>query len=153
MEARKNDYNLEVEKLKHDYNLKFEDLKHNQDIEDKIEFAVRTDRITVYKDLWNRLKPLARFPRFEEMEYDELEKLSSDLSVWYHEVGGIFLSESSRPRYRAIQSKIAVVLEENKGKKVPSTAVNAIASDEAHELRNSLVDDVWTRRESKFKES
>ena len=84
-------------KLKHDYNLKFEDLKHNQDIEDKIEFAVRTDRITVYKDLWNRLKPLARFPRFEEMEYDELEKLSLDLSVWYHEVCSWgYLSESNR---------------------------------------------------------
>ena len=81
-------------------------LKMRKDLEAKYDISLRDQRITVYAELWKCLQPLAKYSRPEPVTYEKVENLSKDLRKWYFEVGGLFLSETTRDRYFDLQEAI-----------------------------------------------
>ena len=119
-----------------------------KDINPKMDSTLRTERITVYKDLWKYLKPLARYPQFKQVTYRELAQVAECLSAWYHdEAAGLLVSGNSRYCYDALQKKITeVIRNKDIDEFVPVETLDNIASVEARELRAALARDVGTRR-------
>jgi hypothetical protein len=128
-------------------------LKFRKDLEAKYDITLRDQRITVYSDLWKRLQPFAKYSPPRAATYQSVRELSADLRAWYFEAGGLFLSESSRDSYFALQDKLEEVL------KKPTLEPIGMLSEETREeirqkgstLRTRLAKDVGTRQESRFK--
>jgi hypothetical protein len=96
------------------HNLRVIALNHKQDIEDKLENALRTDRLTEYKKLWRLTRRLAMFYRPQQMKYEDVSRLSEELQTWYFDEGGIFLSEKSRELYKTLQGSLKTTLENHR---------------------------------------
>ena len=71
---------------------------------------LRELRIGAYQDLWKRLKVLAKYGRTQELDRDQVQALGGDLSKWYFEIGGMFLSKPTRDDYFALQDAIERML-------------------------------------------
>jgi hypothetical protein len=128
-------------------------LKFRKDLEAKYDIDLRDKRIEVYKELWKRLQPLAKYSPPGPFTFNKVQELLADLRSWYFEVGGLFLSERSRDAYFALLDKMEEVL------KYPTFQPNEVLSDDVREeirqksstLRTQLAKDVGTRQESRFK--
>jgi hypothetical protein len=133
--------------------------KIRKELEVELDKDLRAKRIDIYKVLWNHLDILSLFPS-REIKYQDLLELIRKLHYWYFK-SGIFLSEKSRRSLFELKIAILNVLfcsEEEKEKifekdfklmwpdePVDSKLRNDIV-DKAHNLRNSLANDVGTRR-------
>jgi hypothetical protein len=71
-----------------------------------VDAAIRERRLAVYKELWLKTDVLPKWPRKLETSRAELKKFSEDLRNWYFNEGGMFLSESSRKAYGALQKRL-----------------------------------------------
>jgi hypothetical protein len=128
-------------------------LKFRNDLKAKYDIDLRDKRIEVYKELWKRLQLLAKYSPPTPFTYNKIRELLADLRAWYFEVGGLFLSESSRDAYFALLDKMDEVL------KYPVAHSDEVLSDDIREeirqksstLRTQLAKDVGTRQESRFK--
>jgi hypothetical protein len=83
-----------------------------------IDTDLRTRRIEVYADLWQKTGLLPQWPRNHELTYQELQHLTSDLRAWYFERGGIYLSTSARKAYGDLQESLESALRDKKAGKV-----------------------------------
>jgi hypothetical protein len=127
-------------------------LKFRKDLQAKYDISLRDMRIDPYKDLWKRLEPLATYSPPGPLSYATINQLSAKLREWYFQVGGLFLSESSRKSYFELQKKIEKIVSghDQIDDIIPDDMVDEIKF-KAHDLRSSMAKDVGTRQESKFK--
>ncbi len=122
------------------HNLQVIALNHKQDKEDKLENALRTDRLTEYKKLWRSTRRLAMFYRPQQMKYEDVSQLSEELQTWYFDEGGIFLSEKSRKLYKTLQASLKATLENHlaeDNQPLPGDLFKDI-QEHGHNLRKNL---------------
>jgi hypothetical protein len=67
---------------------------------------LRAERLRVYSELWKLLRLLSKYAKPAAVTSDSLRKLSADLTHWYFEVGGLFMSEGTRDCYFALQDAL-----------------------------------------------
>jgi hypothetical protein len=127
-------------------------LKLRKDLEAKYDIDLRDKRIDVYKELWKRLQPLARYSPPAPVTYKKVQELLVDLRAWYFETGGLFLSISSRDAYFALMDKLEEVLNSNTGQLdvALSHDIHVKLRQKSSTLRTHLAKDVGTRQDSKF---
>ena len=111
---------------------------------------LRKRRIATYRNLWGRLRPLARYGQVSTLSRHEVDSLAEELRAWYFDVGGLFLSADARADYFALQDLLKLI---GDGWGWASEGVDAELTVAAREqvrtygsrLRTSLTRDVGTR--------
>jgi hypothetical protein len=136
-----------IVKYYHDIRLKDIELRNKYDID------LRNKRIEAYTKLWEYLKPLAFFSSKEKYTYDELEKLSEELTTWYYGLGGLVMSSSSQKFYvqfqKEITQKMEIYSKISRTAGLPPEKVQEL-KDKASEFKSKTIQDVGTRKESDF---
>lgn len=120
-----------------------------RDLQLKFDSSLRDLRIDAYKELWAALELLAKYSRPAALSTDDAIGLSKRLRTWYFETGGLFLSDSMRQDYFAMQDGLQLVISGSAG----------TLSDENDEylralgsrLRTAMTRDVGTRRTFVFR--
>jgi hypothetical protein len=142
-------------------------LKYRKDLEMEFDKSLREERMKAYAPLWKCLKILSKHPS-RNVEYKELANLLKQLHIWYFE-SGMFLSESSRnnlfdlkeciitclsvvmdPRYipDLLDDEKNLLCDEHELQYNSDKVTNLV--EKAHKLRNSLANDMGTRRQNKI---
>ena len=76
-----------------------------------IDIDLRNRRIAAYQDLWKMTRELPKWPRNEELQYSDLETLSSRLRDWYFSGNGMYLSRATHHKgYSPLQESLSKVL-------------------------------------------
>lgn len=115
---------------------------------------LRSERLDAYRELFKRLKPLARYSAEKPLTYKIIRDTSEDLRDWYFDVGGIYLSKESRTPYFNLKGTMQKVIdtEEFKSPPLSETASNDFEClveqvlQEGKLLREYLANDIGTRR-------
>ncbi len=127
-------------------------LKLRKELEIKYDTNLRDKRIPEYKELWKLLEDLAKYARPKQLTVDDLHKLTASLRQWYFEEGGIFLSDSSRDTYFALQEAIKEVLAGRS--QAPESEIDEPTYEmlraKGSALRTALTRDVGTRKAPKL---
>ncbi|HLU68820.1 MAG TPA: hypothetical protein VKZ63_21210 [Kofleriaceae bacterium] len=122
-----------------------------------LDVDLRARRAAAYQELWRRTGALPRRPREgegegeregerdRELTCDDVRRLLDDLSAWYFEGGGMWLSSEARRAYDALQEAIAAALERAGPGRVASGDHEAIRSASSR-LRAELSRDLLSRR-------
>ena len=84
------------------------------------------NRLTAYKELWPKLKPLARYSVEEPITYQVVKDTSEKMRDWYFDVGGIFLSRESRKPYFALKEVMQRIIDDNDLQKSPDRPLNRL---------------------------
>jgi len=127
-------------------------VKVRKDLVAKYDMDLRNRRIEVYQELWKYLQPLAMYSRSKLFSKAVALQLHNDLRTWYFEVGGIFLSESTRDSYFNLQEKLREI-EENQeisddNNEIPDfESLRKLGST----LRTAMARDVGTRSKGSFR--
>ena len=123
-------------------------IERQESMRAQIDVDLRSRRIVVYEPLWAMMKVLPKWPRDDGVTYERLHKFSEELRDWYFEKGGLYLSESSREKYGALQDELHRVLVA--GRKGPlDRSPNddyEVVRKQCSKLRTSLASDVASRR-------
>ena len=112
-----------------------------------IDTDLRTRRIPVYGELWEKTGSLPLWPRNSQLQYSDLDQLTRDLRDWYFKRGGMYLSKSARDAYGEVQKHIATVLEKKPSGLVTDTDYAALQA-RCSALRTELTKDLLSRREA-----
>ncbi len=111
--------------------------------------SLHDKRLELYKQLWPRTAPLARFAPHVILTYNVVKAVSADMRDWYFSEGGIYLSKRSRKPYFALKQQIQHVIDDVARAERPDTQIDDKARDlildAASRLRTSLADDIRTR--------
>jgi hypothetical protein len=118
-----------------------------RDLQLKFDASLRDLRIDAYKTLWAHLAVLRKYAREERLTGEDLRKLSGDLSTWYFDTGGIFLSPDTRTAYFNLQDVLEVLSERNRLDDDDEEFVRLVSS----RLRTAMTFDVGTRRTFVFR--
>jgi hypothetical protein len=106
-------------------------------------------RLELYKQLWPKTEPLARFAPHVVLTYNVVKAVSADMRDWYFKEGGIYLSKRSRKPYFALKEEMQHVIEDDGLAAQPDAQIQDKARDvildAASRLRTSLADDIRTR--------
>lgn len=124
-------------------------LNIRRDLAAKYDADLRRERIGVYKDLWKKLQPLARYSPEKALSRNDCHHLAAALRAWYFEDGGLYLSEPAREAYFKLQDGLKVIDDHSDkpiGDHLP--ALMALGST----LRTQLTRDVGTRAQPMLKE-
>src|SRR5215472_11295541 len=73
--------------------------------------ALHEKRLELYKELWPKTKPLARFDRHFVLTYNTVMEVAAQTRDWYFGEGGIYLSKHSRKPYFRLKEKLQRVLD------------------------------------------
>lgn len=123
--------------------------KVKKDFQLEINRTLRTDRISVYRDLWAITEPLAYYGRDRDLTYVNLRKLSVKLRGWYFTGSGILLSREAYGRYMALQEELRATLDTDRARQQPDHAVDraqfARIQAQGSALRTALAADVGGR--------
>ena len=125
-------------------------LKIRRDLAARYDADLRRDRISVYKQLWSKLEPLAKYAPAKALTHDDAHGLASALRSWYFEEGGLFLSEPARNAYFGLQEALKTVTEHSK-QPLPHPVL-ALLMERGSELRTQLTRDVGTRAQPMLNE-
>jgi hypothetical protein len=103
-------------------------------------------RLELYKELWPKTKPLAKFSPEAPVTFDVIKGVSGEMRDWYFVEGGIYLSKRSRRPYFHLKSLMEEVLvdlalQHDHTKPLPWAQLNQILMA-ARKLHNSLSDDI-----------
>lgn len=127
-------------------------LKLRRELEYKYDTDLRDKRIPQYLELWKLLEGLAKYARPKQLTHDDLHQLTASLRQWYFEKGGLFLSESSRDAYFALQEAIKESL--NAKDQLGGTTMDETIYENLRKhgstLRTALTHDVGTRKAPKL---
>jgi hypothetical protein len=116
---------------------------------------LRSERLDAYRDLFKRLKPLARYSAERPLSYKLIKDTSEDLRDWYFDVGGIYLSKQSREPYFHLKGLMQKIIDKEKFKEIDPNDVNVVNEFQALTdevlaegklLREYLTGDIGTRR-------
>ncbi len=116
---------------------------------DEVDKDLRTQRLQVYEELWQKLQLLARFDLPQPLTPASLKDLSAAMADWYFKnKGGMYLSDESRPAYFDLKKGIESILERSAGQVDRPLDADESKSilDLASRLRTSLANDVGTRK-------
>jgi hypothetical protein len=83
-----------------------------KDLEAKYDLDLQGQRITVYKELWRLLEPLAKYARPGPFTPAGARELSKEFRRWYFETGGLFMSEETRDAYFELQNGLRTFAED-----------------------------------------
>ena len=116
---------------------------------------IRKKRLELYEKLWRLLKPFARFSPEEKPTYAIIKQTSEKMRDWYFdEFGGIYLSKESRKPYFYLKEYLQDVIDDenlkNNQTELGKAQLNKLL-DLGKQLRDSLSDDIETRKESFLK--
>jgi len=116
---------------------------------------IRQKRLALYQSLWRMLKPFARFTAEEKLTYSKIKETSEKMRDWYFEkAGGIYLSKESRKPYFDLKEYLQDIIDDENLKdqkaELSKAQLNKIL-DYGKKLRDSLADDIDTRKESFLK--
>lgn len=107
------------------------------------------NRLAAYKELWPKLKPLARYSVEEPITYQLVKNTSEKMRDWYFDVGGIFLSRASRKPYFALKGVMQRIIDDTDLQKSPDHPLSPKRLESLREhgsaLRESLSNDIGTR--------
>ena len=114
---------------------------------------LRSERLDAYRDLFKRLKPLARYSPESPLTYQIIRSTSEDLRDWYFDIGGIYLSKESRTPYFDLKTMMQNIIDNEKLQENPKAALpEEFVEDLKHLLeqgkllREYLTKDIGTRR-------
>jgi hypothetical protein len=116
---------------------------------------LRSERLDAYRDLFKRLKPLARYSPEKPLTYKIIRDTSEDLRDWYFDVGGIYLSKQSRHPYFHLKCLMQKIIDQEKFKEIDPNdeclvkefkALTGEILEEGKSLRLYLTNDIGTRR-------
>ena len=110
---------------------------------------LRESRLEAYRELWKRLKPLARYSPEAPVTCQVLRETSESMRDWYFEIGGIFLSRESRKPYFDLKDKMQEIIEGTKAEDEEVAVVGdplKALHDLGTALRESLSDDIGSRQ-------
>ncbi|CAG0935930.1 hypothetical protein TFLX_04784 [Thermoflexales bacterium] len=111
---------------------------------------LRQKRLEAYRELWKKLKPLARYSPEQPPTYQIVKATAENLRDWYFDVGGIYLSRESRLPYFALKQALQDIIDHPELQKKPETALAGQWLKPLHEqgriLRESLSNDIGSRR-------
>ena len=125
-------------------------LKVRLDLMVEYDKKLRGERLDAYKELWKLLKPLARFSPATPLTYQIIQSTSESMRDWYFDVGGIYLSSESRKPYFDLKASLQGIIDNKdlqKDKDARLTVELNHVLEQGRKLRNSLSDDIGTRRE------
>ena len=112
---------------------------------------LRENRLEAYKELWKRLKPLARYSPETPLTHQIVKETSESMRDWYFDVGGIFLSRESREHYFALKQEMQNVIDHPELQKEKDRPLDAKWIKRLHNqgkiLRETLSNDIGTRRQ------
>ena len=113
---------------------------------------LRRDRLQAYTALWALLEPLNRYgPAPKRLTLVQVERLAADLTRWYFQVGGIYLSEPARNDYFALQDALdrarAALREADDDVEAIEGGAFESLRQRGSGLRTSLTRDVGTRKQ------
>lgn len=111
-----------------------------------VDTDLRTRRIDVYAELWEKTGLLPMWPWNTELKYEELRRLTADLRDWYFKRGGMYLSESACDNYFEVQ-KCNAILDKVQAGPVSREDYTAVR-DKCSALRTELAKDLLSRREA-----
>jgi hypothetical protein len=112
-----------------------------------IDTDLRTRRISIYAELWEKTGLLPMWPWNTELKYEDLHQLTHDFRDWYFKRGGMYLSESTRDAYFEVQKCINAILKNDQVGQVSNDDYNAIQS-RCSKLRTELTEDILSRRDA-----
>jgi hypothetical protein len=112
-----------------------------------IDTDLRTRRIPLYAELWEKTGLLPMWPWNTEVEYQDLDQLTRDFRDWYFKRGGIYLSESARDAYFEVQKCVNAILEGRPSGQISHEDYQAIRA-KCSALRTELTEDLLSRREA-----
>jgi hypothetical protein len=113
----------------------------------EIDIDLRKRRIDVYAELWTLTSVLPKWPKDENVTYEQLRLFSQALRNWYFERGGMYLSRTTHSEgYSSLQDKLQLVLSCEKSGKL-SESDYEIVRDRCSFLRTCLASDIQSRRE------
>lgn len=120
----------------------------------QIDVDLRTRRIDVYKELWEKTALLPNWPRDESVTYEQLLNFSYDLTDWYFHRGGMYLSGTAQSDgYAALQDTLAQILQDGPTGRLSLEAPDhyGMVRDRCSTLRTLLAIDIESRREAPSK--
>ena len=124
--------------------------KITQDLEAEYDRDLRTARIQVYQELWKSLQPLAKYARPGPVTCNTVNEISVDLRTWYFEQGGLYLSETARDTYFALQDGLQDVVSNPRWREHPEQPLDddtfELLRKRGSALRTSMAADVGTRK-------
>jgi hypothetical protein len=112
-----------------------------------VDTDLRTRRIPMYAELWEKTAVLPQWPQNKELEYRDLQQLTLSLRDWYYKSGGMYMSEPAQKAFREVQESIASVLAHKQAATVSPTDYKTVR-DKCSTLRTRLTDDLLSRREA-----
>ena len=111
---------------------------------------LHTNRLTAYKDLWPRLKPLARFSVERPITHKIVKETSEAMRDWYFDVGGIFLSRAARTPYFDLKKAMQEIIDDKNLLQTPDKPLGDERLKPIHHyskgLREALSNDIGTRQ-------
>ncbi|MGH8646275.1 MAG: hypothetical protein ACREX4_18170 [Gammaproteobacteria bacterium] len=119
------------------------------DFRTKVDESLIKTRTDVYKVLWKMTALLPKWPRAEDVTYEQIENLSKQFREWYFEEGGIYLSRKAQKAYATLQDTISDVLKASSPGKVTPKDYDAIR-DKCSSLRTEMTEDLLSRRSVNF---
>jgi len=128
-------------------------IRIRKELEAKYDIHLRTERVNVYKKLWNFLQPLAKYSRPAPFTRGSAGEMAEALRVWYFEVGGLFLSERTRDAYFEVQESLKAIAEDESIKHTKELDELTFESlrVKGSTLRTCMARDVGTRRKARYK--
>ena len=116
---------------------------------------LRQSRLKAYQDLWQHLKPLARYTAEHPLSYRIAKKTSEQMRDWYFDRGGIYLSRESREPYFDLKQALQDIIDDSRLQEqpdAPAASLHPKVVARVHHtgtaLRETLSNDIGTRRQS-----
>ena len=115
---------------------------------------LRSERLDAYRELFKRMKPLARYSAEKPLTYKIIKETSEDLRDWYFDVGGVYLSKDSREPYFELKTLMQKIID-NEAFKTEMTDEKVVKHfdrlvkqvvEEGKLVREYLTNDIGTRR-------
>jgi len=112
----------------------------------QLDAETRKERWEVYKKLWNMMAIVPKWPRDENLTYQQLIAFSGQCRDWYFTVGGFHLSRPSQKAYNAMQQTITDAAKGKAGTdKVKDDKYEGV-QEKCSELRTQLTLDLHSRQ-------
>jgi hypothetical protein len=102
-----------------------------------VDTDLRTRRIPVYAELWEKTGLLPMWRWNTELEYEALHQLTCDFRNWYFKRGGMYLSTSARDAYFEVQKCINAILDKMRLAESPLTTIRQSGISAARSGPNS----------------
>lgn len=120
-------------------------------IRGKVFEELRGRRLAVYPIVWRETAKLSFWPP-ANLTREDLRELNLNLRIWYFTQGGMYLSAGSRDRYGELKQFICLHLDrlddrEGKAAAEVSREIHDVLAETCSAFRNSLTEDLETRRQ------